>query len=163
MWCLFTWKLAPPGLDYSAPTKHQNLTKKIGCEFLFSYLNLSLRKRRLRIFCFVKKSVFHLKQLLKICNLKLYARLDLDIQKNDTDLTPGWCHIISHLLKPRRARLRKICKIPQKKYSNVVLMSDVYSEWMIFSRDGVYPITAALPINNAQNKTHHQQTSTAFK
>ena len=35
-------------------------------------------------------------------------------------------------------------------------MSDVYSEWMIFSRDGVYPITAALPINNAQNKTPHQ-------
>ena len=34
--------------------------------------------------------------------------------------------------------------------------SDVYSEWMIFSRDGVYPITAALPINNAQNKTPHQ-------
>ena len=35
-------------------------------------------------------------------------------------------------------------------------MSDVYSEWLIFSRDGVYPITEALPINNAQNKTHHQ-------
>ena len=24
-----------------------------------------------------------------ICNLKLYARLDLDIEKNETDLTPG--------------------------------------------------------------------------
>ena len=38
----------------------------------------------------------------------------------------------------------------------MLLMSDVYSKWMIFSRDGVYPITEALPINNAQNKTHHQ-------
>ena len=42
-------------------------------------------------------------------------------------------------------------------------MSDVYSEWMIFSRDGVYPITEALPINNAQNKTHQNTTNTAFK
>ena len=44
----------------------------------------------------------------------------------------------------------------------MLLMSDVYSEWMIFSRDGVYPITEALPINNAQNKTRHN-TNTAFK